>query len=122
MDDDHDFLIQLRIRLEAAGYKTLIAGGRKEAEDLLLDNVPDIAILDLMMQYQDDGFVICHHIKKKYPDVPVIMVTSVFSETGIEFDSTTAEERSWIKADRVLAKPVRFEQLLGEIERLLKGH
>jgi two-component system, OmpR family, response regulator len=121
VDDDHDFLIQMRLQLQNAGYEVLTAEGQKEAEELLADTHPDIAVIDLMMEFQDGGFVLCHHIKKKYPDVPVIMVSAVYSETGIEFDSTTDEERSWIKADRVLAKPVRFEQIMGEIEHLTKG-
>ena len=43
--------------------------------------------------------------------MPVILVTAVASETGLDFDAATAEERGWIKADAVLDKPVRFEQL-----------
>ncbi len=60
-------------------------------------------------------------MKKKYPGMPVVLVTAVTSETGLEFDAATDEERSWVKADALLAKPVRFEQLKREIERLAKG-
>jgi hypothetical protein len=63
---------------------------------------------------------LCYTAKKKDPDFPVILVTGVTSETGIEFDVITDEERSWIKADIVLAKPVRAEQILNELKRLLK--
>jgi len=31
----------------------------------------------------------------------------------------TEEERAWIKADAFLAKPVRPEQILGELGRLM---
>ena len=48
-------------------------------------------------------------------------VTGVASETGIDFDASTKEERSWIKADVVLDKPIRFEQLEREIHRLVHG-
>jgi len=67
VDDDNDFLIQMRIQLQNAGYEVLTAEGQKEAEELLADTHPDIAVIDLMMEYQDGGFVLCHHIKKKYP-------------------------------------------------------
>jgi CheY-like chemotaxis protein len=63
--------------------------------------------------------VLCHHIRKQDPSIPVILVTSVNSETGMDFDMATGEDREWIKADALLAKPIRFEQLLGEIDRLL---
>jgi hypothetical protein len=48
------------------------------------------------------------------------LVTAVTSETGLEFDAATEEERSWVKADAMLAKPLRFEQLLAELRQLLK--
>jgi len=81
---------------------------------------PDIAILDLMMENLDGGFALAYHLKKKYPDVPIIICSAVANETGIEFDATSDEEKSWIKADYFLSKPIRFEQLRTEIERLLK--
>ena len=72
-----------------------------------------------MMEDPDAGFTLCHHIRKKDPTIPIILVTSVNSETGLDFDMATEEERSWIKADALLAKPIRFEQLKGAIDRLL---
>jgi hypothetical protein len=51
----------------------------------------------------------------------VILVTSVNSETGLGFGMATEEERSWIQADAMLAKPIRFEQLKSEIDRLLQA-
>ncbi|HQA00466.1 MAG TPA: response regulator, partial [Phycisphaerae bacterium] len=80
----------------------------------------DLAVLDVMMEKMDGGFVLSHRIKKNDPSIPVILITSVSSETGIDFDTATAEERSWVKADALLSKPVRFEQLTREIDRLLK--
>ena len=119
VDDDPDFRDQMVLQLQAAGYDVASAPGQAEAEKLLDDVQPDIAIIDLMMEHVDGGFALCYHIKKRLPDTPVIIVTGVASETGLEFDAATEEERSWVKADALLAKPVRFEQLQREIERLL---
>ena len=120
VDDDIDFLAQMQTRLKALQYEVITAEGQKEAETILADTKPDLAILDLMMEQVDGGFALAFHLKQKYPDVPVILCTAVASETGIEFDAATAEERAWIKADVFLPKPVRFEQLVREMERLLK--
>lgn len=119
VDDDEDFLLQTRAQLEAAGLKVLTATGLKEADQMLGEHRPDLVIADLMMEFMDAGFVLCHHVKKKDPKTPFILVTAVTSETGMEFDSASAEERAWIKADAVLTKPVRTEQLQREISRLL---
>lgn len=121
VDDDPDFRIQQEAILKAAGYTVLTACNRAEGEQVLSDQTVDALIADLMMDENDDGFILCYSAKKKNADMPVILVTGVTSETGIEFDTVTDEERSWIKADVLLAKPVRAEQILGELERLLKG-
>jgi len=120
VDDDEDFLYQHKIQLEHAGYRVTTAAGRAEAESLLDGDRPDLAILDLMMEQHDDGFVLSHHLRRKLPGLPVILVTAVTAETGIRFAPTSAAERAWVGADAFLAKPIRFEQLRREVERLLK--
>jgi two-component system, OmpR family, response regulator len=120
-DDDIDLLEQLKMQLESMNFSVEMAESQNEAE-LLLDKIkPDLAIYDLMMENQDSGFVLSYKTKKKYPDVPIILVTGVTSETGLKFDTATEEMRSWIKADVILDKDIRFEQLKGEIDRLLEG-
>jgi CheY-like chemotaxis protein len=119
VDDDEDFLFQQRLQLEDAGFEVVAAHGQGEAEKLLAGRRPDVAVLDVMMENPDAGFVLCHHIRKHDPSIPVILVTSVNSETGMDFDMATEEDRQWIKADALLSKPIRFEQLQGEIDRLL---
>jgi CheY-like chemotaxis protein len=120
VDDDVDFLEQQKIMLETAGYRVVTAESPPQALELCREDIPDAAVIDLMMEHPDDGFVLCYDLKKEFADLPVIMVTGVAAETGMSFDAATEEQRSWIKADSVLAKPVRFEQLKQEIQRLLK--
>lgn len=119
VDDDEDFLFQHRIQLENAGFEVVAASSRAEAEAKLADFTPDLAILDLMMEHHDDGFVLSHGLKRRFPAMPVILVTAVTSETGLVFDPASPEERAWVSADAMLAKPIRFEQLKREIDRLL---
>lgn len=119
VDDEPDFLDQQRIRLESAGYKVITAESQEQAEKLLAEVQPDIALVDLMLEHADGGFALCYHIKKRYPAIPVILITAVTSDTGLEFDAATDEERGWIKADAFLAKPIRYEQLQREMDKLL---
>jgi two-component system, OmpR family, response regulator len=119
VDDDEDFLFQQRTRLQDAGFDVITAQGQSQAESILADRHPDVAVVDVMMENPDGGFVLCHHIHQKKPPIPVVLVTSVNSETGMDFGITTDEDRDWIKADALLSKPIRFEQLRGEIDRLL---
>lgn len=119
VDDDEDFRLQHRLQLESIGYNIVEAPSAEDAETLLSESTPDLAVVDLMMEEEDSGFCLCYKIKKDYPKIPVIMVTAVASETPFDFDAATEEERSWVKADLMLQKPIRFEQLQAEIEHLL---
>ncbi len=119
VDDDIDLLDQMALQLSAMGFEILRAEGQIAAESILEQRRPSIAVIDLMMEHEDSGFVLSHRLKKRYPGTPVIVVTAVTSELGMEFDASTAEERSWVKADALLNKPVRMEQLQREIDRLL---
>ncbi len=120
VDDDDDFLLQQEIRFRNAGFEVRKAVDTQQAMAEIAKARPDVAVVDLMLEHVDSGFTLCHQIKKADPTIPVILVSSVASETGLEFDAATDEERSWVKADVMLAKPIRFEQLYREVERLLK--
>jgi two-component system, OmpR family, response regulator len=119
VDDDPDVLDFLRIELKKEGYEVVQANGQEEAEDMLLKVKPDLAIIDLMMEEKDSGFVLCLEIKRIYPGTPVVILTAVTATTGISFAARSPEERSWINADLMMDKPVRPEKLRFEVRRLL---
>jgi CheY-like chemotaxis protein len=120
IDDDPDYLLQQELVLKSAGYSVETAGSAAAGEARIREGGMDMVILDLMMERNDDGFRLCYVAKRLEKDRPVIMVTAVAEETGIEFDAATKEERAWIKADALLAKPVRPEQLLDTVARHLE--
>ncbi|MDZ7741697.1 MAG: response regulator [Bacteroidota bacterium] len=120
VDDDMDYLFQVKTSIEEMDYEVITAGSQKDAEDKLQDFRPDLAIVDLMMENEDSGFIVSYKIKKKYPEVPVIIATAVTAETGYTFDLSSPDEKQWIKADLYLDKSLRKDQLHREIRRLLK--
>ncbi len=119
VDDDPDLLEQVVATLSAEGYEVISAEGRAAAEEAILKSKPDLAILDLMMEEKDSGFVLGYEIKKLYPQTPVIMLTAVTGATGLSFASQAPEAQSWTKVDKMMDKPVRPEQLKAEVRRLL---
>lgn len=119
VDDDIDQLDHVAMILKAEGYDVIKAQGQKEGEDAILTTIPDLAILDLMMENMDSGFVLCNQIKRLYPETPVILLTAVKSATGVDFSPKSSGAASWIKADVLLDKPVRPEQLRNEVKRLM---
>jgi len=122
VDDDPDILEQLEIFITKMGMETIQADSQGEAERIISsDEKFDMAILDLMMEQNDSGFILAHKIKKNNPDTPIILLTAVASEAGIKFDALSESERSWIKTDRIMDKDIRFEQLKKEITQLLRN-
>jgi CheY-like chemotaxis protein len=120
VDDDVDYLFQMRFQLERIGFKVVTAESQKEAEEFIKILKPDLAIFDLMMENEDSGFILCYKMKRMHPDVPIILATAVSSETGMVFSVGSEEERKWIKADLYLEKGIRPDQLQKEIFKLLK--
>ncbi|MDD3468710.1 MAG: response regulator [Thermoguttaceae bacterium] len=119
VDDDVDFRFQMQTALEAAGFAVTAVAERDEAEKLLLERNFDAAVVDLMLKCDDDGFGLCYHVRQKKPNLPIIIVTSANSQHGIHFDLTTPAEHSWICANTILEKPIRAEQIIGELNDLL---
>jgi len=120
VDDDPDYMFQMKMKVEKFGFEVVTADGQRECEKIIETFKPDLAIFDLMMENEDSGFILSYKIKKKYPDVPVILATAVTAETGLSFDLNGENQNSWIKADLILDKGIRADQLEMEIKKLLK--
>jgi DNA-binding response OmpR family regulator len=120
VDDDMDYLAQLELQVKTMGYDVLTAQGEKEAEEAVETKVPDLAIIDLMMEKKDSGFILSYKLKKKHPEMPIIIASAVTSETGLNFSLDTEADRKWIHADKFLEKGIRKDQLEREINKLLK--
>jgi two-component system, OmpR family, response regulator len=120
VDDDIDYLFQTRLNVEQFGYNVITAESQKEAEQLIEKVKPDLAILDLMMENEDSGFVLAFKMKNRYPGVPIIIATAVAKETGMSFGLVSEEDKKWIKADLYIEKGIRADELQKEIAKLLK--
>jgi len=83
-DDDPDYLFQVAFYLRKAGYEVVAVESQAEAEQVIQKMKPDIAVFDLMMESDDSGFILCYKLKRRYPDVPVILATAVARETGVD--------------------------------------
>ena len=117
VDDDSDFLEMHSAVLENKGYDVITAQSSKECMKKLEKVRPDIIVLDVMMEQFDSGFKACEKIKKKYRDLPVMILTSIGAQTGLDFSSS----RNVLEvsgADILLDKPVNPKQFIDEIEKL----
>jgi len=119
VEDDPDFRLTMKQSLQDSGFTVTEAESEQQAYEMARRNNFDLAIVDLMLENTDSGFTLCYHFKQDYPKMPLILLSSSTSDMNIDFSMESACERSWIKADTLLNKPIRFEQLLYAVQRLL---
>lgn len=119
VDNDTLFVEQMRQQFIAAEFRVLWAANEAEALRIVEKVRPDVVITEVRLEHQDGGFCLAWQVKKKYPDVPVIIVSSVTWHTGLYFSLSTSGDRAWIKAEAFLDKPIRFEELNAVVKKVL---
>lgn len=121
IDDDADYGEINRTVLESHGYSVRQAYNGKEGLEMAREEVPDLIMLDLMMEHADAGFTVAKKLKDDpiTANVPILMVSAVSREMGMRFDLDSAEDRAWIKADMFLDKPIRSDELVKRVEAIL---
>jgi two-component system alkaline phosphatase synthesis response regulator PhoP len=120
VDDDLDFLEMHKAVLKNHGYEVLTATNGQEGMERVRAEMPDLIILDLMMEKHDAGFSFSKKIKNDplFKKIPILMVTAVAEATGYRF--SLEEDGYWMKADDFLDKPVMPDVLIDRVEKLLK--
>lgn len=121
IDDDPDVQRSLRELLEANAYRVAAAYDSDEGLQKVVDERPDLIILDVMMPGKD-GFQACHELKTDpkyyfFSKIPVLMVT-VYPEDR-DKARLSVQEGVTMEADDYLQKPFEPEELLKRIRYLL---
>ena len=77
LEDEVNIRSFVVINLKRAGYDTIEAGTGQEALDAINDN-PDVgvAILDIMVPGDMDGFEVCRRIRANNKQMGIIMLTA----------------------------------------------
>lgn len=121
VDDDPDVTHAMKVVLETKQYQVRTAVNSKEAKTLLGQDIPDLIILDVMMDTMREGFIFDRELKHdpQYRAIPVLMLTAVKEKTGLDFKSE-AGDPDWLPVEDFLDKPVKPQVLLDTVARLLE--
>lgn len=111
VDDDAAIRESMNEFVDMSGYQSTTAPSAEEALEKLSRNDIDVVITDIMLPGMD-GLELTDRIKKEY-DIDVIVMT------GYSGDYSYEEAISKGASDFVF-KPVRFEELLLRLRRVLK--
>ncbi len=120
IDDDADFVESMKITLESKSYKVFSAKDKQEGIETIERIMPDLIIMDVMLEKMCDGFDLSRKVKtdEKYKNIPILMITAIGEKTGFEF-STACGDEAWLPVDDYAKKPIKPEELLAKIGKLL---
>ncbi len=119
IDDDVDFIDLHKAVLENNGFEVVTAFSGREGLDKVKFELPDLVLLDLMMEKHDTGFGFSKQMKAdpRYKHIPIIMISAVAEETGYGFSQES--DGYWMKTNAFINKPVSPEKLVEMINSIL---
>lgn len=111
VDDDVHILQLVNIYLTKEGYQVLRAENAQQALALLNGNLPDLAVVDVMMPGMD-GFTLTKTLTQDY-DIPVLLLTAK--------GELEDKERGFLAgSDDYVVKPFEPKELLFRIAAILR--
>lgn len=117
VDDDPDIVEASTLFLQKAGHEVASAFSRAGGMQALAAFQPDLLILDVMMEQPDDGFTMAQELRRTGHTLPILMLTSVASASGLAFGKDT----EMVPVDEFQSKPVEPAELLRKVAGLLKA-
>lgn len=111
-DDTPDIAQVVKAIVENYGYRAVTVEDGRQAVQKAVELRPDLIFLDVMMP-EMHGIEALTEIRKKCPDIPVVMLSVVN-------DSQTTSHARRLGAFAYITKPFRIEDVTGVIERAMQ--
>ena len=112
VDDDESILNLVSIHLTRSGYKVLKATNGIEALTLIEHELPDLAVVDVMMPKMD-GFTLTKKLSEM--DIPVLLLTA-------KGELEDKEKGFLAGSDDYVVKPFEPKELLFRIQAILRRY
>lgn len=117
VDDDPDIVEAIALVLGSAGHGVVAAHTRGEGMAAVERENPDLIILDVMMEQQDDGFAMAVDLRGRGFIKPILMLSSISKVTGFQFGA----DAEIVPVDLFEEKPIDPANLLARVAELLEG-
>ena len=121
VDDDIDYVESTAAILEANGYDEVAAYDGKEGFDKAKSELPQLILVDLMMNTINEGYDLVRNIRsdKRFEEVPLIMISSAHQVEAFK-NANFVPDEVWFPIDMFLDKPVDKDTLLKHVSKVLK--
>lgn len=114
VEDEDSIRIGLKDSLEMDGFNVLAASDGEEGVELILENKPDLVILDLMLPKMD-GYQVARKIRSEKINSLIIMLTAKREEMDRIMGFNAG-------ADDYMVKPFSIMELLAKVRVMLKRY
>ena len=118
VDDDQDLIEMNKTVLIQRGHQVTVAYSAAEARQIAKANLPDIAVLDVMMEDKTAGFELARQLHEMSSTLPLLMLTGIRKEMQLGYSFEPDEK--WLPVSKFLEKPINPRILADEVETLLK--
>ena len=112
VDDEMAIIDLLKFNIEKEGYNFISAQDGEEGLQKVIDEKPDLVLLDVMLPKMD-GLSVCRKIRQEQINIPIIML----SARGEEIDKILGLE---LGADDYITKPFSTRELIARIKANLR--
>jgi DNA-binding response OmpR family regulator len=122
VDDDQDLVASIEAFLRARGYAVTTAHNGKAAYASIVKDRPDLIILDVMMDYDEEGMVLASALKTDGPtrDIPILMLSGFNVQEDVRDKVLASLMGQDLPAETFMEKPVRLADLAERVEKLLE--
>jgi len=121
VDNDSDFVDINKSILEKNGYDVVTAYNAGECREKVKSVQPDLIILDVMMESENDGFDLATEIgySEDTKKIPIVMVTAI-NKKKLGFPWKYGEiDDNWLPVKAIIEKPIEPGRLLAEVNKIL---
>ncbi len=120
VDDDPDVVAGNVIALEASGYTVTTASTTSEAQAAIGREMPNVVVLEAMLDGAFGGFDLARSLAREYPELPLIMLSRVDEHLTARERASQDRDDGWMPVQRFMEKPVAPEVLVYEVDHLAK--
>lgn len=112
VDDEESIVTLLKYNLEQAGFQVVTAMDGEEAINKVVEENPDLVVLDVMLPILD-GIEVCKKLRQKQIYTPILMLTA----KDDELDKVLGLE---LGADDYMTKPFSPREVIARIKAILR--
>jgi CheY-like chemotaxis protein len=123
VEDDPDYRAVLEEILSSEGYRVVTAASGDEGLKKVVDEHPDLIVLDVMMERTISGFEVAKKLKSRSPGspyaafarVPILVLTAIHQSTIFRFQP----DDDFLPVEDFMEKPPVREEILKRVRALL---